>query len=91
MKVDNDLFLDGNAAAGELRDVFVVDVTAAIGECGRCGMQAPMATTRVYAMVPGVVIRCANCENVLIRLVKGAGRAWLDMRGLAHLQLTIPQ
>jgi hypothetical protein len=34
-----------------------------------------------------VVVRCGNCDQVLLRLVRGPGRAWLDMQGLSYLQL----
>jgi hypothetical protein len=30
------------------------------------------------------------CDQVLLRLVRGPGRAWLDLRGLSYLQLAIP-
>jgi len=30
-------FLDGNAMAGALGEVFAVDVTAAVGRCDGCG------------------------------------------------------
>jgi hypothetical protein len=79
-------FLDGNAAAGALRDVFAVDVTAATGQCVGCGNTGPLGGARLYAQAPGLVVRCANCNGVLIRLVEGPGRSWLDLRGLSYLQ-----
>jgi hypothetical protein len=83
-------FLDGNAAAGELQNVFSVDVTSAIGQCATCGRVAPLADTRVYAFEPGIVIRCTGCESGLARLVKGAGCTWLDLRGLIFLRIETP-
>ena len=83
-------FLDGNAAAGELRDLFVMDITAAIGQCNSCGKIAAFAQTRVYCMEPGMVVRCSNCENVLMRVVKTTERVWLDLRGVRYLQLALP-
>jgi hypothetical protein len=29
--------------------------------------------------------------KVLLRLVHGPGRAWLDLRGLTYLQLLVPE
>jgi hypothetical protein len=84
-------FFDGNAAAGELRDLFAVDVTAASGQCAFCGKVAALGEARIYAFEPGIVIRCAACLHPLLRLVKGGGRAWLDMRGLVCLQLVLIQ
>jgi hypothetical protein len=36
-----------------------------------------------------VVARCPTCYQVLLRLVRGPGRAWLDLGGLAYLELAI--
>lgn len=80
-------FLDGNAAAGELRALFAVDLTVAIGECVACGRVMRLAETRLYGPAPGLVLRCPGCEGVLLRLVSTADRAWLDMRGLAYVEL----
>jgi hypothetical protein len=50
-----------------------------------------MAEVRVFDRAPGVVARCPACEQVLLRLVRGGGRAWLDLRGLTYLQLPVPE
>jgi hypothetical protein len=83
-------YLDGNAAAGELRGVFAMDVTAAAGQCAACGAIGTLAQGHLYAFEPGIVVRCAACEHPLVRLVNGPGRAWLDLRGLVYLQLEVP-
>jgi ribosomal protein S27E len=80
---------DGNALAGPLQDLIGPDVTAAVGRCGNCGRTGPMAEVRVFDHAPGVVARCPTCEQVLLRLVRGGGRAWLDLRGLTYLQLAV--
>jgi hypothetical protein len=79
-------YLDGNAAAGELSKVFVLDVTAAEGQCAHCGATKPFAETRLYTQCPGVVGRCSVCEHVLLRLVTVRNRVLLDMRGLTYLR-----
>jgi hypothetical protein len=83
-----DSYLDGNAAAGRLRELFAVDVTSARGQCVGCGSTAPMAEARLFANSPGLVLRCAGCDAVLLRLVSGDGRHWLDVRGLTYLQFS---
>jgi hypothetical protein len=90
MSIEPPSFLDGNAAAGEFSDVFAVDVTAAAGQCAGCGRTAIIAEARVYMQAPGLVARCAGCDGVLFRMVRGPGRAWLDLRGLTFLQLAMP-
>jgi ribosomal protein S27E len=82
---------DGNTLTGHLHDLFRVDVTTAIGRCAGCGRTAAMAEVRVFDHAPGVVARCPTCDQVLLRLVHGPGRAWLDLRGLTYLQLPVPE
>jgi len=82
---------DGDALAGHVGDVFRVDLTSAVGRCSGCGPTAPMAEARVFDHAPGVVARCPVCDQVLLRLVRGPGRTWLDVRGLAYLQLPAPE
>jgi hypothetical protein len=86
----SDLWSDGNALAGPFQDVFCVEVTTAIGRCTACGRTAPMAEVRVFDHAPGVIARCPTCDQVLLRLVRGPGRAWLDLRGLTYLQFPVP-
>jgi Family of unknown function (DUF6510) len=81
---------DGTALAGPLHDLFRVEVTTAIGRCSGCGRTAPMAEVHVFDHAPGVVARCPVCDQVLLRLVRGPDRAWLDLRGLTFLQVPVP-
>jgi predicted RNA-binding Zn-ribbon protein involved in translation (DUF1610 family) len=83
-------YLDGNVLAGALGEVFAVDVTAAVGQCVSCGTAGAMAQTQVYADGPGLVARCPACGEVVLRLVRAADRAWLDLRGVVCLQLAMP-
>ena len=87
----SNLWADGDALAGPFRDVFASDVTAAVGRCGNCGRTLPMAEVRVFDHAPGVVARCPSCDQVLLRLVRDPGRAWLDLGGLSYLQLPVPE
>ena len=86
----SNLWTDGNALASPLQEVFRVDITTTIGRCTGCGRTGPMAEVRVFDHAPGVVARCPTCEQVLLRLVRDRGRAWLDLRGLSYLQLAVP-
>jgi hypothetical protein len=86
----SNLWTDGNALAGPLDDLIGPNVTAAVGRCTGCGRTAPMAEVHVFDHAPGVVARCPTCDQVLLRLVRGPGRAWLDLRGLTYLQLPVP-
>jgi len=81
--------LDGNAAAGELSDLFAVDLTAAEGQCSHCGAVKLFAQSNLYLGGPGLVARCTDCENVLLRMVKARQRVWLDLRGMAYLSVNV--
>jgi Zn finger protein HypA/HybF involved in hydrogenase expression len=82
--------LDGNVLGGDLGELFTADITAATGQCASCGTVSAIAQTRVYTDAPGVVARCPSCGGVMLRFVRGPGRAWLDLRGIACLQLAVP-
>jgi hypothetical protein len=90
MTADVPTYLDGNAAAGMLREVFAVDITAAIGRCGGCGQTGVFAETRVYMDAPGLVARCPGCDDVLLRVVTTPTDTYLDLRGLTYLRLPNP-
>ena len=91
MSSDNYDYLDGNAAAGELSSLFAMDVSAAEGQCAHCGEKRRFAEAHLYMRGPGIVARCAVCENVLLRLVNVRERMLLDMRGMTFLSLDTSQ
>jgi Family of unknown function (DUF6510) len=91
MRSDDFDYVDGNAAAGELSRIFAMDVTAAVGQCVHCGATKRFAEAHLYMGGPGVVARCASCEQVLLRLVNARQRVFLDVRGMAYLSLDTSQ
>jgi len=91
MNPDTYDYLDGNAAAGELSKIFVMDVTAAEGQCAHCGAKKHFAEAHVYMQGPGIVARCAVCEQVLLRVVDVRQRVLLDVRGMTYLSLDTSQ
>jgi hypothetical protein len=90
MTADVPTYLDGNAAAGTLREVFAVDITAAIGKCAGCGRTGVFAETHVYMDAPGLVARCPGCDDVLLRVVTTPTDTYLDLRGLTYLRFSNP-
>jgi hypothetical protein len=44
----------------------------------------------VYGPEPGLVARCPGCEEVVLRLVRGPGTVWLDLRGAVSLRMNVP-
>ena len=61
---------DGNATAGDLAEVFAFDTTTAVTICVACRDTHPVATLHAYLRAPGIVLRCASCDAVQIRLVR---------------------
>jgi hypothetical protein len=86
---ESQLRLDGNAAAGILREVFVHELSAARGACASCGGIAPLGGQHLYMypLSPGAVLRCATCQEILIVLVHAGGRYRLGLRGLTWLEM----
>jgi hypothetical protein len=81
-----DLKLDGNAIGGLLLELLGVELTAAGTVCAGCGVHEALGRLDVYCGA-GIVVRCCHCEAVMIRIVQGPERAWLDLRGTATLEL----
>jgi len=80
-------YLDGNAAAGILSDLFSADITSARGQCVNCGNKAVVAAARLYPDDHGMLLRCAVCESILVRIVETDHSTCLDLRGMAFLEI----
>jgi Family of unknown function (DUF6510) len=78
--------LDGNAAAGILQELFVAEMTTAIGTCGGCGVAGEVATAHLYHSA-GLTFRCPHCDTVLMTIVETDSRTWIDLRGLRTLEV----
>jgi Zn finger protein HypA/HybF involved in hydrogenase expression len=84
---EHDLRLDGNAEAGLFRELFAVELTTARGRCENCGAVAEVGAVLVYANAPGAVMRCPQCDSVLMRIAGDGARYWLDVRGVSWLEI----
>jgi Family of unknown function (DUF6510) len=80
-----DDYLGGNAAAGELSDIFAMDMTVAEGQCVNCRAKKRFAEAHLYIGGPGMVARCAACEHVLLRVVNVREHVFVDLRGMTYL------
>jgi Family of unknown function (DUF6510) len=74
-------WLDGNAAAGLLTEIFGRDVTTANATCSGCGEVRSIGELHLYGHEMGAVLRCAGCDAVLLRVVRTTSRLWLDASG----------
>jgi hypothetical protein len=82
-------YVDGNALAGPLSEVFAVDVTAATSRCANCGCTGPLARLHVYRHAPGLVARCQQCGRVVLRTTRTRDAVWLDTSGVASLAIPL--
>ena len=84
----SELRLDGNAIGGLLLELFGAELTAAPCICAGCGAREEMARLDVYVGA-GIVVRCRHCESVILRVVQGGGRTWLDVSGASVIELAL--
>jgi len=78
--------LDGNATGGLLGEIFTFEMTTAEGACDRCGTVAHVGEQMAYVSEIGTVVRCASCDNALIRIAQNPRGYFLDLRGIRYLQ-----
>ena len=78
---DEDLVLDGNAAAGALSEIYGDDMTTVLAECGSCGQVDHIGGLLAYVHAPGIVLRCTACATVMIRIVQTPKRTYVDVQG----------
>ncbi|MEU4241242.1 DUF6510 family protein [Actinoplanes sp. NPDC026619] len=81
--------LDGNALAGDLSELFTVDVTAARYTCAGCGHADAIAALLLWGQEMGQVGRCPHCSDVVLRMVHAPDRVFLDLRGSVRLELPL--
>jgi Family of unknown function (DUF6510) len=85
MKALDDYAVDGNAIGGLLIEVFGTEMTTATGICGSCGAVSQVAELAVYRPALGTVVRCRECDAMLMTFVQIHGVTCVDLQGLASL------
>jgi len=88
---ENELILDGNAAAGVLAEIFGADVTGGASVCDSCGAGWRVAELVAYTRAPGLVLRCRGCSSVMIRIVRTRTGYVLDLHGCRSLEVVRPE
>jgi hypothetical protein len=85
----NQMRLDGNAAAGQLSDLFARDLTNALATCAGCHTTAPLGALAEYGQNMGVVLRCGRCDTVMLRLVRTQRALHLDATGITVMVVPV--
>lgn len=79
--------LDGNAAAGPLREIFAKEMTVAVATCAGCGKASEIGALLAYRNPMGTVIGCPSCEAPIIRFARTPGWLRLDASGVSYLMI----
>ena len=79
------LMLDGNALAGLLHELFGAEMTAAPVECASCGRYGEMGSLWAFVESPGYILRCPDCQNIILRVAVTPQQVYVDARGAAYL------
>jgi hypothetical protein len=85
----DEMRLDGNAAAGQLRELFARDVTTALATCAGCHTTAPLGALAEYGQNMGVVLRCGRCDTVMLRLVQTPHALHVDATGITVMVVPV--
>jgi hypothetical protein len=80
------LWLDGNAIAGLLWEVFGAELSDAPRACQSCGNVRAIGEHRLYQGA-GLVLRCPVCSDVAAVIVTGGGRHIVQLRGSWRLEI----
>ncbi len=87
LDVNTEYMLDGNALAGLFTEIFGVEMTSAPMACAGCGTASEMGQLHSFTQAPGVVMRCPNCQNIVVRIVVTPHFVFLDARGAIYVQV----
>jgi ribosomal protein L40E len=80
------VWLDGNALAGHLVEVFGTEMTTVQRVCQSCGARNPVGAHRAY---PGAsaVLRCPACSDLALRITTLPDRYIVQLSGTWNLDL----
>ena len=85
--MDEPMMLDANAVAGDLVELFGIEMTAAVHRCAHCGNVGQMGTLLAWTHGPGITLRCCICRDVVVRIVRTPSRTLIDVSGAAYMEI----
>jgi hypothetical protein len=77
--------LDGNAAAGILREVFAVEMTTSSCTCAACRQSSPVSALLLYGGATGAVLRCPRCEALVLCITRVRSGHVIELQGIVHV------
>jgi hypothetical protein len=79
-------WLDGNALAGLLHQLFGTELTSTPRGCQSCGSVRPIAEHRLY-LGAGMVLRCPVCSDVALQIARLPDRHVVKFTGTWQLEI----
>jgi Family of unknown function (DUF6510) len=79
------LHTDGNAIAGLLQEIFVMEITSARRVCDGCGEEHAIGAHRAYSGA-GAVLRCPGCGAVAASVATTPGEYVIGLHGAWRLR-----
>jgi hypothetical protein len=79
--------MDGNAAAGALREIFSQEMTVAGATCAGCGVEHAIGALLGYGHGMGIVLRCPGCNTAMLRMSRTRAWLYLDTSGISCLKV----
>jgi hypothetical protein len=79
------LRMDGNAAAGMLREVFAVEMTTASSTCAACERVSAVGALHLYGGAMGCVLRCPSCEAMVLCVTSVPAGRFIELRGVVRI------
>jgi hypothetical protein len=86
---DDALWLDGNAVAGLLYEIFETEMTTVQRGCQSCGTISAVGAHRAYRGA-GTVLRCPVCGDVALRIGALPDRHVVQLAGTWTLDVPRP-
>lgn len=80
------LWLDGNAVAGLLEEMFAAEMTGASRRCQSCDAVNAVGAHRLYQGA-GLVLRCPVCGDIAMSIVRLPGRHVVRLAGAWALEV----
>lgn len=81
------LMLDGNALGGLLHELFDAEMTISPVECASCGRVGEMGRLWAFTESPGYVLRCPDCQSIVMWMTVTPDHIYLDARGARYLRI----
>lgn len=78
--------LDGNSAAGMLREIFAVEMTTAACTCVGCRHVSAVGELYLYGGEMGCVLRCPSCEAMTLCITSLPAGHYIGIQGVVHMK-----